>query len=126
MGTDLYLAFSVADAWGNESSKGVLVQAKRANKCDWPELREQCRRMNLVTKKGSVVWLYQPTGIDVIRSQSVAKGTSASIDSTKFFDQVFKCTIGDRRKVPDGQFGTGESSKPCFRISVRKTQCGSA
>jgi hypothetical protein len=104
LGTDLYLAFSVEDARGNRTSKGVLVQAKRAQGCDWSDLGEQCRRMNLVTKKGSVVWLYQPNGIDVIRSQDVDKRTSTSIDSTTFFDRVLECRIGDRRKVPEGDF----------------------
>lgn len=105
LGTDLYFAFSVEDTSGNETAKGVLVQAKRARKCDWGALGEQCRRMNLVTKKGSVVWLYQSSGIDVIRSQDVNKRTSTAVDSTTFFDKVLECKVGDRRKVPEGQFG---------------------
>ncbi len=105
MGTDLYFAFSVEDALGNQTSKGVLVQAKRKDRCDWGALEEQCRRMKLVTKKGSVVWLYKPSGIDVIRADDVDRRTSASIDSATFFDLVLKCSIGDRRKVPYGRFG---------------------
>lgn len=105
LGTDLYFAFSVEDARGNRTSKAVLVQAKRELKCDWVELREQCRRMNLVTKKGSVVWLYNSNGIDVVRSRDVDKHTSASFTSVAFFDRVLECEIGDRRKVPGGKFG---------------------
>ncbi len=85
---------------GNQTSKGVLVQAKREQKCDWAVLGEQCRRMNLVTKKGSVVWLYKPSGIAGIRSPDVSKRISASMDSAAFFDRVLKCEIGDKRKVP--------------------------
>lgn len=105
LGTDLYFAFSVEDASGHQTSKGVLIQAKRRRNCDWGALGEQCRRMNLVTKKGSVVWLYKSNGIDVIRSQDVQKRTSASIDLPTFFDRVLECRIGDRRKVPGGEFG---------------------
>lgn len=105
LGTDLYFAFSVEDASGRETSKGVLIQAKRQDKCDWSGLEEQCRRMSLVTKKGSVVWLYKPNGVDVIRSQDITKRTSASVDSVTFFDRVLECQIGDRRKVPQGEFG---------------------
>lgn len=105
MGTDLYFAISVEDAAGAETTKGVLVQAKREDKRKWPKLEEQCRRMNLVTKKGSVVWLYKPSGIGVLRSSDVAKRVTQSITTTDFFDQVLKCEIGDRRKVPEGDFG---------------------
>lgn len=105
LGTDLYFAFSVTDGFGIENSKAVLVQAKRRDKCDWRALEDQCRRMNLVTKKGSVIWLYQQSGIDVIRSQDVEKRSSTSFDATTFFDRVLECQIGDRRKVPGGHFG---------------------
>ena len=105
MGTDLYFAISVEDAAGNETTKGILVQAKREDKLKWPELREQCRRMDLVTKKGSVVWLYKPGGIGVLRSPDVAKRETQSISTTDFFDRVLECEIGDRRKVPGGDFG---------------------
>ncbi|NBB62048.1 hypothetical protein GVN18_22515 [Pseudomonas sp. ODNR1LW] len=115
LGTDLYFAFSIEDAVGKETSKGVLVQAKREQNCDWTELGEQCRRMKLVTQKGSVVWLYRPTGIGVIRSTDVTKRISASMDSTSFFDLVLECRIGDRRKVPHGQFGDRNSLKTMLK-----------
>lgn len=111
MGTDLYFAISVEDTAGNETTKGILVQAKREDKLKWPELEEQCRRMDLVTKKGSVVWLYKPSGIGVLRASHVAKRVTPSITTTDFFDQVLKCTIGDRRKVPGGDFGDRDKLK---------------
>ncbi|MDX8519002.1 hypothetical protein [Mesorhizobium dulcispinae] len=105
MGTDLYFAISVEDDLGNTATKGVLVQAKRQDKLNFRELAEQCRRMNMVTKKGSVVWIYSPTGIDVIRSVDVPKRSSSSFGVDKLFDRVLECELGDRRKVPNGQFG---------------------
>jgi hypothetical protein len=111
MGTELYFAISVEDDVGNETSKGVLVQAKRADKLRWPDLEEQCRRMNMVTKKGSVVWLYKPTGIDVLRSPDVAKRTVPSMGTADFFERVLKCEIGDKHKVPEGQFGNRRKLK---------------
>lgn len=116
LGTDLYFVFSVEDGSGNRTSKGVLVQAKRQQHCDWGALEEQCRRMNLVTKKGSVVWLYRSNGIDVIRSEDVHKRSSASIDLTTFFDRVLECQIGDRRRVPGGDFGDRKKLKAMLEV----------
>jgi hypothetical protein len=104
LGTDLYIALSVEDAAGQQVSKGVLVQAKR-EKHAHSALREQCRRMNLVTVKGSVVWLYRASGVAVMRSKDVVNGSAAPFDIVDFFDRVLKCQIGDRRKVPGGPFG---------------------
>jgi hypothetical protein len=87
------------------TSKGILVQAKRIEKVGKSDLSEQCRRMNLITKKGSVVWLYAKTGIKVARSIDVVHGKMAPITNSEFFDRVLKCSIGDKRKVPDGSFG---------------------
>ncbi|MFJ6024262.1 hypothetical protein ACIQC9_06665 [Brevundimonas sp. NPDC092305] len=115
LGTDFYFALSVEDAAGNRTSKGVLVQAKRERGCDWTELGEQCRRMRLVTKKESVVWLYRKTGIGVIRSTDVDRRVSASMDSTAFFDLVLECKIGDRRKTPPGPFGDRDSLKTMLK-----------
>src|SRR3546814_21037135 len=77
MGTDLYLAVEIEDAMGSTTSKGVLIQAKRLDKIARNDLVEQCRRMNLITKKGSVVWLYAKTGIKVDRSPDVERGSMA-------------------------------------------------
>jgi hypothetical protein len=104
LGTDLYIALSVEDASGRQTSKGVLVQAKRGRYAV-SDLREQCRRMNLVTIKGSVVWVYGSNGITVLRSKDVVEGNDAPFSMADFFDRVLKCEIGDRRKVPNGQFG---------------------
>lgn len=105
MGTDLYFAISVEDELGNKTTKGVLVQAKRQDKFNLRQLTEQCRRMNMVTKKGAVVWIYSPTGIDVIRSVDVPTHSSSRFGVDKLFDRVLECELGDRRKVPNGQFG---------------------
>jgi hypothetical protein len=105
MGTDLYVAIEAEDSVGHSTTKGVLIQAKRKDKLNWPVLEEQCRRMNLVTKKGSVVWIYTPNGIEVVRSVDVAKRTSNSFGVHDLFNRVFECGLGDRRKVPNGQFG---------------------
>jgi hypothetical protein len=105
LGTDLYFAISVEDGLGNTTTKGVLVQAKRRDKLDWTTLEEQCRRMNMVTKKGSVVWIYTQSGIDVVRSVDVPKRSSAAFGVDKLFDRVFECELGDRRKVPSGPLG---------------------
>lgn len=105
MGTDLYFAVEVEDAQGVRTSKGVLVQAKRFDKAAGSDLLEQCRRMNLITRKGSVVWLYAKSGIKVARSTDVVRGTMVPFTNSEFFDRVLKCSIGDKRKVPDGSFG---------------------
>lgn len=105
MGTDLYLAVEIEDAIGNTTSKGVLIQAKRLDKISGSDLLEQCRRMNLITKKGSVVWMYDKTGIKVARSPDVEQGSMAPFGNAEFFNRVFKCSIGDKRKVPNGKFG---------------------
>ncbi len=105
MGTDLYFAISVEDKLGHATTKGLLVQAKRKDKLNWNDLTEQCRRMNMVTKKGSVVWIYAANGIDVVRSVDVPKPNSPSFGVGKLFDRVLACELGDRRKVPNGQFG---------------------
>jgi len=105
MGTDLYFAVEVEDGRGLKISKGVLVQAKRLDRVAGSDLAEQCRRMNLITKKGSVVWLYDKSGIKVARSTDVERGNMSPVSNSKFFYLVLKCTIGDKRKVPDGSFG---------------------
>jgi hypothetical protein len=105
MGTDLYLAVEIEDAIGKTTSKGVLIQAKRLDKIAGNDLVEQCRRMNLITQKGSVVWLYDKTGIKVARSPDVTRGSMAPFGNAEFFGHVLKCSIGDKRKVPKGKFG---------------------
>lgn len=105
MGTDLYLAVEIEDARGNTTSKGVLIQAKRLDKISGSDLVEQCRRMNLITKKGSVVWLYDEKGIKVARSPDVEQGSMVPFGNAEFFNRVLKCSIGDKRKVPNGKFG---------------------
>src|SRR3546814_16321313 len=90
---------------GSTTSKGVLIQAKRLDKIARNDLVEQCRRMNLITKKGSVVWLYDKTGIKVARSPDVERGSMAPFGNAEFLERVLKCSIGDKRKVPNGQFG---------------------
>lgn len=105
MGTDLYFGVSIEDAKGNETSKGIFVQAKRKDKVKWPDLREQCRRMNLVTKKGSVIFIYKESGIDVVRSDEGINASSNVLSSAGFFDAVLECWIGDKRKAPRGNFG---------------------
>ncbi|MDR6668869.1 hypothetical protein [Rhizobium sp. 1399] len=105
MGTDLYIAMSVEDKIGHQTSKGILIQAKRRDKLSLRDLGEQCRRMNMVTKKGSVVWIYDVSGIDVIRSEDVLKAASPAFSSSEFFERVLECNIGDKRKVPTGPFG---------------------
>lgn len=112
MGTDLYFAVEVEDEQGVKTSKSVLVQAKRLDKMGGSDLLEQCRRMNLITKKGSVVWLYANSGIEVVRSVDVVRGNKVPISNSEFFDRVLKCSIGDKRKVPGGHFGDrGELKK---------------
>jgi hypothetical protein len=111
LGTDLYFAISVEDEFDNVTTKGVLVQAKRKDKLDWHGLEEQCRRMNLVTKKGSVVWIYTPNGIDVVRSVDVPKRRFNTFGVDKLFDRVLECELGDRRKVPNGLFGDHDQLK---------------
>lgn len=105
LGTDLYFAISVEDEHGDIKTKGILVQAKRRENLNWPILEEQCRRMRMVTKKGSVVWIYTSSGIDVIRSVDVSKERSPTFSTARLFERVLKCELGDRRKVPDGKFG---------------------
>ena len=105
MGTDLYLAIESEDDMGHTTSKGVLIQAKRLDKIAGSDLVEQCRRMNLITKKGSVVWLYDKTGIKVARSPDVERGSMAPFGNGEFFNRVLECSIGDKRKVPNGKFG---------------------
>lgn len=105
LGTDLYLAISVEDENGHIKTKGVLVQAKRRENLHRSILEEQCRRMNMVTKKGSVVWVYTSSGIDVIRSVDISKERSATFSIATLFERVLQCELGDRRKVPNGKFG---------------------
>lgn len=111
MGTDLYFAISVEDQQGNVTTKSLLVQAKRREKLDWRELTEQCRRMNMVTKKGSVAWIYSAHGIDVIRSVDVPKRSSPAFRVDALFSRVFECELGDRRKIPNGHFGDRSALK---------------
>ena len=105
MGADLYVAIAVEDGAGNEKSKGILIQAKREDRPDWKDLEEQCRRMRMVTKKGSVVWIYGASEIKVIRSEDIQRRVDAAVSSSQFLDLVLECKIGDQRKVPEGQFG---------------------
>lgn len=116
MGTDLYLAISVDDEFGNAKKKGVLVQAKRGDKIDWRDLEEQCRRMNMVSKKASVVWIYTPNGIDVVRSVDVLKRSSTTFAIEKLFDRVLECELGDRRKVPSGNLGDRRALKTMIEV----------
>ena len=111
LGTDLYFAISVQAKNANEVTKGILVQAKRRDRVKWSELQEQCRRMNLVTKKGSVVWIYNSDCVDVLRATDGPKSTSQTFSVEKLFDRVLKCELGDLRKVPSGSFGDRSALK---------------
>lgn len=113
LGTDLYIAFSVQPHGGLPIRKGLLIQAKRQEKLglDWSDLREQCRRMNLVTQKGSVVWLYGPNGVATMRAPDVTKNRTVAMPLSQMLDQVFRCWIGDKRKVP----GTGHPDRAVLR-----------
>lgn len=104
-GTDLYLAISVEDQWGDRTTKGVLIQAKREDKLHWPELHEQCRRMRKITAKGSVVWLYGWRGVGVMRTVDLRKASVPVLNSSEFFERVLACEVGDKRRVPSGDFG---------------------
>lgn len=103
-GTDLYIALSIENQFGEQTKKGILVQAKREDKLNWPDLREQCRRMRKVTKKGSVVWVYRQDGIGVMRTNEVLKHTTPVIDADDFFERVLACKIGDKTRVPTAEF----------------------
>ena len=104
-GTDLYIALSIEDQFGEQTKKGILVQAKREDKLKWPDLREQCRRMRKITAKGSVVWLYGWNGIGVMRTSDIWKETTPVVAADEFFEGVLACEIGDKRQVPNGEFG---------------------
>src|SRR3546814_5527462 len=102
---------------GSTTSKGVLIQAKRLDKIARNDLVEQCRRMNLITKKGSVVWLYDKTGIKVARSPDVERGSMAPFGNAEFFERVLKCSIGDKRKVPNRSEEHTSELQSLMRIS---------
>ena len=115
-GADLYIAISVRPQIGPEVTKGVLVQAKRKAKLqDWSDLGEQCRRMCNVSKKGSVVWLYSPQGVDTMRAEHVGRSTVPSAPLSEMFDAVLECNLGDKRHVPAGDFGDREALAKLIR-----------
>jgi hypothetical protein len=105
MGSDLYIAISVEDEMSNSTTKGILVQAKREDKLRWGALTKQCRHMDMITKKGSVVWIYRPNGIEVVRSVDVPNRKQSRFSVDELFNRVLECELGDRRKVPSGEFG---------------------
>jgi hypothetical protein len=76
--------------------------------------------MNLVTKKGSVGWIYTPTGIDVVRSVDVPKRRSRTFSVDKLFDRILECEFGDRRKVPNGPFGDHDQLKSMIEALVAR------
>ncbi|MFN3252324.1 hypothetical protein [Roseibium album] len=110
-GMDLYFAISVEDDLGNEVTKGILVQAKRGDKTALPDLVEQSRRMNKISKKGSVIWVYSPNGISVLRSVDVSRPIARGFGVDNLFERVFECELGDLRRVPKGRFGDRENLK---------------
>jgi hypothetical protein len=110
-GTDLYLGVAVEHSHEIGTSKGILIQAKRSLKTTSKGLVEQCRRMNLITKKGSIVWIYSDSGIKVLKAAKVVQGDMKAMTNSKFFDQVLKCSIGDKTKVPEGPFGDRQQLK---------------
>lgn len=103
MGSDLYLLFEVQDENGHATSKGVFIQAKKQGNTS--DLVDQCRRMNLISKKGSAVWIYSKHGLTCERAVDAEQKLSNRFDSYRFFNRVLKCEIGDKRKVPGGHFG---------------------
>jgi len=56
--------------------------------------------MNLVTQKGSVVWLYGPQGVAVMRPADVTKNKTSAVALERMIDDLFRCWVGDQRKVP--------------------------
>ncbi len=104
-GTDLYIALSITDRFGHQTSKGILVQAKREDRLHWSDLQEQCRRMRHISAKGSVVWLYRWNGIGVMRASDVERRSTPVVDADAFFESVLGCKIGDKRRVPQAPFG---------------------
>lgn len=117
MGTDLYIAVSVQHDDGSETSKGLLIQAKKQDKLrsDPAGLIEQCRRMTLITKKGSVVWAYGPKGIATASASDVLAGTFRAVSVSKMFEEVFECSLGDKRRVPRKGLDDREALKDMLR-----------
>lgn len=104
LGTDLYIVISVKKADGETIKKGILVQAKRADKLssELKRLRGQCGQMTVITKKGSIVWIYGSDGVVTMKASDVEAGSLSSSPLTEMFNEVFLCNIGDKRKVPGG------------------------
>lgn len=107
LGSDLYIAFSVQPLHGGEVAKGVYIQAKRIErlKQEMTDLLEQCRRMENVTKKGSLVWIYDHAGIVTANAGDMRMGAPPITPLQTMFSEIFACKIGDRRQVPNGEFG---------------------
>jgi hypothetical protein len=107
LGSDLYIAFSVQPLRGPEITKGVYIQAKRIERLshEMKSLLEQCRRMEKVTKKGSIVWVYGYDGIVTAKAGDMRTSSPTMTALQSMFFEIFACTIGDRRQVPKGDFG---------------------
>lgn len=115
LGADLYMLFEAEDASSRKVTKAVFVQAKRGNDINKKDLAEQCRRMNLVTIKGSVVWTYLPSGVLCQRAIDVQRNRSNVFGIETFFDSVLECKIGDKRKIPNGHFGNRPALKDMLK-----------
>ncbi|VVM62245.1 hypothetical protein PS634_01357 [Pseudomonas fluorescens] len=89
-------------------SKGVLIQSKRIDECipmpviGYKELLGQCDKMLDITS-ASFVFNYTKSGMRCASATKIA-GTSSRIlsdscnlTSYRFFLELFRCTIGDRR-----------------------------
>lgn len=108
LGSDLYIGLS-AKQGSKTTRKGIFVQAKREQNRDRQSLRKQCKTMQVVTKKGSAVWIYGYRGLSTSTTTEYLGSGVVKGSAEQFFDRAFQCTLGDKTKAPSSIFEDKEA-----------------
>jgi hypothetical protein len=103
IGADLYVGISV-NSGGNIQTKGFLTQAKIIGKLkaqkDFDDLDDACTQM-LERSDSSYDWLYENSGVRVIKAEDVLKRTARDPSTwqrgraSTVFSRTLECTEGD-------------------------------
>lgn len=108
LGADIYIGIEIVDR-GLTKRKGTFVQAKRQQNRDKQSLRKQCEKMQIITKKGSAVWIYKDNGIAAASTNRFLNDGITNLSADAFYEEIMACRLGDMNKAPARVFDNSQA-----------------
>ncbi|TPJ31088.1 MULTISPECIES: hypothetical protein [unclassified Mesorhizobium] len=96
-GIDLYFGVEISD--DDYVSKGLLIQAKKANQLRGEKLITQCAKMTRLNPE-AYVWIYEPEGVRILSASSILGRRETSVaklkreDMVDHIDAILECSKG--------------------------------